>query len=81
MLTLGEELLNGVGGLLVYLVERALDLARDTADFRPVLARAGLEQPRVLLGDLLDDLDEPGVAADRVSVQLAHVRAGVTSVL
>ena len=72
-LTLGEEVLDDLGSLLVHLVERALDFARDTTDLRGVLARAGLEQLGVLLRHLLDDLDKPGVASDRVSIQLAHV--------
>ena len=74
-LTFGEEVLDDLGSLLVHLVERALDFARDALDLGSVPTSVRLEQARVLLRDLLDDLDEAGIAADRVTVELAHVRA------
>jgi hypothetical protein len=69
--TLGEEVLDGLGGLLVHLVERALDLARDARERGRVPARAR----RVAARDLLEHLREACVLAERVAVQLAHVRA------
>jgi hypothetical protein len=41
-----------------------------------VPARALFEQSRVLRRDSLDDLDEAGVLAERVAVELTHMRAG-----
>ena len=40
-----------------------------------MLAGSRLEQLRVLLRDLLDDLDEAGIAANGIAVELLHVRA------
>ena len=40
-----------------------------------MLARARLEQLRVLLCDLLDDLDKASITANRIAVELLHVRA------
>ena len=74
-LTFGEELLNDLSGLLIHLVERALHPARDTLNLRSMLACARLKETNVLLSDLLDDLNEPSIAADRVAVELLHVRA------
>ena len=80
VLTLSKETLDNLGGLLVHLVECALDLASNPPDPGTVLTSAGLKQARILLRDLLEYFDEACIAPDRIAIQFAHMRARCSAV-
>ena len=74
-LTLIQEFLQNLRGILVHFLECAAYFPHDTLNLRCVTACTSLEQSRVVPRDLFDYLCETRVLPQTIAVQLPHMWA------